>query len=381
MTSEPTPAISVVICVYNDSRRLQNCLDALENQADAPPFEVIVVDDGSIDNPKGVVLPHLGNGDLGITFLEHGTNRGLSAARNTGIAASRAPLIAFVDSDCVPPEDWLATMTRVWNEFDDGVVALSGIVVPFATDTIARRYAAASPPLMALEESLAPGATLATRFKIYLGLGGDPHGRRRIFSVVGANMSIRADALAAIGGFDEQIRFGGDEVQCCEDLRAAFGDSSIMLEPSLVMRHDFDPSMRDVFRRARSYGRGGGRKLALHGGHPELRPYPFALLASGIAVLLIRPRRALQLFIIIALLMAMAIWRRLIQPRSGSFIESFSYPLIFAACELISTVGFAEGWMRHRTVFIESIGPAASSQSVANETVEPGQPPVIGAST
>ncbi len=363
---DAAPSFSVVICVYNDAQRLHSCLQALTDQVGAPPFEVIVVDDGSSDDPWNSVRPFVEGHELVLTYLAHEKNKGLSAARNTGIAACRGSVISFVDSDCVPPPEWAATIARLWERADDTTVALSGIVIPHETDTLARRYADASPPLMALEDELAPGATLATRFKLYLNLGAQPHGRRPIFSVVGANMSIRADALAAISGFDERIRFGGDEVQCCEDLRALYGESSIVLEPTLVMRHDFDPSMRDVFRRARSYGRGGGRKFALHGGHPELRPYPFIVLAMFIVTLLIRPKHAIRVAGITAILLAFGLWRRLVTARGEQRLESLLYPLVFAACEMISTVGFAAGWLQYRGGATEPLPHSATPSSATS---------------
>src|SRR6202043_1602231 len=59
-------------------------------------WELIVVDDASTDDLAGAVTAV---GDVRIRLLRHERNRGAAAARNTGIEASRAPLVAFLDSD------------------------------------------------------------------------------------------------------------------------------------------------------------------------------------------------------------------------------------------------------------------------------------------
>jgi glycosyltransferase involved in cell wall biosynthesis len=98
-----TTFVSVIIPVYNDSRRLLKCLAALEAQIYPPDsYEVIVVDNGSEDSVEAEAksFPHVR------TALE--TVPGSYAARNRGIAMARGSVIAFTDSDAVPRPDWLA---------------------------------------------------------------------------------------------------------------------------------------------------------------------------------------------------------------------------------------------------------------------------------
>jgi glycosyltransferase involved in cell wall biosynthesis len=86
--------VSVIIPTYNRARKVARAITSVLYQT-FRDYEVIVVDDGSRDGTNAVLplfTPH-------ITALKHEENRGVSAARNTGIKASRAPLIAFLDSD------------------------------------------------------------------------------------------------------------------------------------------------------------------------------------------------------------------------------------------------------------------------------------------
>ena len=89
------PLISIVLPVYNREKLVLNSIESVLNQT-YKNFELIVVDDYSNDNTHSVIssIP-----DKRIKLLKHDKNRGASAARNTGIKASRGDWIAFHDSD------------------------------------------------------------------------------------------------------------------------------------------------------------------------------------------------------------------------------------------------------------------------------------------
>ena len=98
------PRIAVVIPHHNDAARLERCLAALAPQLAALPgmVETIVVDNASPVDPAPLVA-RFG----GIRCVTEPT-RGAAAARNRGVAETTAPLLAFLDCDCVPAPDWLA---------------------------------------------------------------------------------------------------------------------------------------------------------------------------------------------------------------------------------------------------------------------------------
>jgi glycosyltransferase involved in cell wall biosynthesis len=87
-------AVSVIIPTYNRAEKIGRAVTSVLYQT-FRDFEVIVVDDGSGDRTRSV-LEQFGTR---IRVLRHERNRGVSAARNTGIRASRGPLIALLDSD------------------------------------------------------------------------------------------------------------------------------------------------------------------------------------------------------------------------------------------------------------------------------------------
>ncbi len=97
------PEISVVVPAYQAEKYLEICVESILAQT-FKDFEVILVDDGSTD--KTAELCHrLEVRDKRIKFLSHTRNRGLSAARNTGIMVAKGKYVAFVDSDDLILED------------------------------------------------------------------------------------------------------------------------------------------------------------------------------------------------------------------------------------------------------------------------------------
>ena len=84
--------VSVIIPVYNGEQYVKACISMMLNQS-YKNLEIIVVDDGSADNSASIVQ------EFPIKLIRHEQNRGLSAARNTGIDAAQGKYIHFMDVD------------------------------------------------------------------------------------------------------------------------------------------------------------------------------------------------------------------------------------------------------------------------------------------
>ena len=97
-----TPLISVVVPMYNVAAYINRCLDSILAQS-FEEFEVICVDDGCTDNTVELVEQY---DDERIRLVRQ-ENKGLAAARNTGINASHGSFVAFCDSDDFWREDKL----------------------------------------------------------------------------------------------------------------------------------------------------------------------------------------------------------------------------------------------------------------------------------
>ena len=106
--------VSVIIPVRNREKLLNGAVRSVLSQTHQD-FEIIIVDDGSTDaTPKLVGI--LAEQDRRIHYLQHDTNRGAQAARNTGIRAAKGDWIAFLDSDDQLLSDSLRVRLRLAKE-------------------------------------------------------------------------------------------------------------------------------------------------------------------------------------------------------------------------------------------------------------------------
>lgn len=97
---------AVIIPHYNDVERLERCLVALREN-DCTDVEIVVVDNGSTQSLDGVQA-----GFPDVRFLSE-AEKGAAAARNHGVADTKAELLFFIDADCVAAPDWIATARKV----------------------------------------------------------------------------------------------------------------------------------------------------------------------------------------------------------------------------------------------------------------------------
>ena len=97
---------SVVIPTHNRLSMLQRVLEALENQKNAPEFEVIVINDGSTDDTDRVLARR-----EGITFRSQ-PNSGPGRARNLGVSLASGRFVVFIGDDTVPEPHFLAQHAR-----------------------------------------------------------------------------------------------------------------------------------------------------------------------------------------------------------------------------------------------------------------------------
>lgn len=97
--------ISIIVPVYNAEPYIGQCLESILNQEECGErIECIFVDDGTCDNSFSIIQTKLKDykGSIDFVFIKHQYNKGLSAARNTGIDAANGQYIYFLDAD-----DWL----------------------------------------------------------------------------------------------------------------------------------------------------------------------------------------------------------------------------------------------------------------------------------
>jgi glycosyltransferase involved in cell wall biosynthesis len=231
------PAIAVVVPTRNRADYLGVTLESILSQRLGRSYEVLVVDDGSDDATAGLV------DRLGVDLERHERPRGPNAARNTGIAATTAPLVALVDDDVRAPQGWLSALVA-GAERHRWADALGGPI----------RAALEGPAPRSCGRESAPITTLD--------LG--PQDRETEF-VWSANMVVRRAAVQRVGGFDEEVPIYGDEEEWLMRLHADGGRVAYVADAVIEHRRAGDDARlralaRAEYRRGRAARRNDIRK-------------------------------------------------------------------------------------------------------------------------
>jgi glycosyltransferase involved in cell wall biosynthesis len=324
---------SVVIGTFNGERTLGTALDALEKQETQFSYEILVINDASTDSTTEIAnRPR-------VRLINLISNQGHGHALNVGLTEARGQFMAMMDDDCVPPRQWIQELGLAWNEMEADVTMIGGVVEPLETDTFNRRYVAFRRPLRHQEAEIDENARLWSRLRFQLFPPKTHSSPRAVYFTVGANMSVRVIAAREAGGFADSPG-AGEEESLARPLRARFGPDTVQLFPSIVMYHDFDPSLRDTLRRSRSYGRTSGREWAKKVGIPSLSPLPFcSILLAGITAIF-SPLFSLA----VLALSPYVLYRRWFSwMRSGGSREALIFPYVQATEDIANDLGFVQG--------------------------------------
>jgi glycosyltransferase involved in cell wall biosynthesis len=359
--------MAVVICSLNGAAGVDRCLRALARQTIRPRLEIVLVDDGSVDGTGDVGYRH------GVRVIRHPVNRGLAAARNSGLSASSAPLVAFLDDDCEPEPDWAAELVA---SYQDGVTGVGGPVLPSAPAGFMAGFLSRNNPLTPLEADLARSERIAYRFYLYLRRQWAPaqaSGRRDVYAFVGANMSFRRQALVDAGRFDERFRFGCEEGDLCLTLTSTQPSCRLVFTPGARVVHHFEPTLGDTLRRSRAYGRGSAQLCRKWPGvRPTFFPWPVLVLALLITSVLVPLLAAAAVAAPLALYPAAP--RAAASRRSPRCLLDAYVRLGQEACE---DIGFLQGLWRFRHLMPQPAavpGPITVPQLTAGPELLPSWP-------
>lgn len=339
-------AITVILCSYNGGTRIANSLQALVSQTELAQMQIIIVDDGSTDNTAQITQSYVDSFPKQIQLISLAKNSGISAARNAGVAKAEAPLIAFIDDDCLPDPKWIKKLLVRWTNLEQSIVGLGGPVRAADVNTFNRRFLNLTTPLRPVERN-APTALFARLTTYLLPTKNNLPTLRPVDSFVGANMSFRTSAVKAVGGFNNAIRFGGDEQYLCAKLRETFGDRSLLLDQDNKMSHQFHRSFKDTLRRAAAYGQANGRNWSNRTAKASLLPGPLITAALSATCLVVVNHiagldKALLLTALTALASTYLLGIRYLKA-APTIADKLSFPLAHALTELADNYGFLKG--------------------------------------
>lgn len=217
---------SIVIPTYNAAHLINSQLVALTDQVDAPPFEIVVADNGSTDDLAAVIdafsdrLPHLRRVDAGRA-------QGVSVARNVGIERAATDAILVCDADDQVSPGWVAALATALAD----APLVSG---PVETTLLSGRSADWVP--------------IETRtsdlFETW---------EKRTYGI-GCNFGLRRQVWEAVGGFDETYPAGAEEIDFA--WRAWDLGYRFTYVPDALIHYRIRTDLRGVLRQQYNSGRG-----------------------------------------------------------------------------------------------------------------------------
>ena len=191
--------ISVIVPVYNNPDGLEKVLFSLVNQSySQDDYEIIIVDNNSsIDRTREVALEYRNKYSELVQLVNENSLQGSYATRNTGIKQSQGEIVAMVDADCIPAQDWIMNGVKSLETLKADLVG--GQVEFFFSDNPSPAEMYDSMVHMQVKKSIETKGVSPT-----------------------ANLFVRRDVFDAMGLFPSHLSSGGDVIWTGAATRAGF---------------------------------------------------------------------------------------------------------------------------------------------------------------
>ena len=167
--SSTAVSISIIIPALNEERMIGRCLESLAKLAfSRDRFEVVVVDNGSRDNTLAIAESF--HDRLNLRILQKADVR-ISALRNLGARVASGEILAFLDADCLAPQDWLDRILELAPADGAGVLG-AYYLLPEDSTWVGRTWHRYQEAPKSGEVSHVPAGDLIMRREDFLRLGG-----------------------------------------------------------------------------------------------------------------------------------------------------------------------------------------------------------------
>ena len=176
---------SVIVCIYNGERTLKQALNSLVKQNyPKEKYEIILINDGSEDESGKICLNFIKENMNEYPVIRYVSqeNKGLSQARNLGIALSKGEIVAFIDQDAVADINWIKNLTYEFN-IDQDLMVIGG-----KTEILNNQCWFAN-------------FIFIINYKTY----------DNQIAIIGTNMAYKKEIFKKVGGFYKAFKYFGDE--------------------------------------------------------------------------------------------------------------------------------------------------------------------------
>jgi len=220
--------LSVVIICWNDLRVIRDCLRSIYDGTHATDFEVIISDNGSVDDSIEFVRNHYPQ----VRIVENQQNLGFARGNNAGIRASRGEYVLILNPDTVLRDCALDRLVEFADRHPEAGAFGCRVLNPDGTYQVSARLFPTVGRYWVAALGLARVSALFT-YEEYRHWLGDTE--RAIDWQSGCCVMFRGDLLKSLGGFDEQFFYHCEEVDLC--LRVRKAGHAILFTPQAVITH------------------------------------------------------------------------------------------------------------------------------------------------
>ena len=217
--------ISLYVPCFNVEQFIDDCLEGVLTQTYSID-EILIIDDGSRDDTVEIARRYP------VKIIEHSSNKGLAAARNTAICHASNELVASLDADCVPSSTWLENLLPLLEDSKTG--AVGGKLV---------------------ETALHCTADYWRRSHLRQDWGGD-----RVYNpsfVFGNNNIVRKSVVLSAGGYDESMRTNGEDADISNRMRTL--GYKLIYEPKAIVNHKRQDTLLSILDTYWRYWRFGAK--------------------------------------------------------------------------------------------------------------------------
>ena len=220
---DSTPQISVVVCTYNRDQFIKKCLECLAQQTLSKEFyEVIVVDNRSTDATATIVKSFIAfHPELNIRYVFE-TNKGLSFARNRGIAEAQSSIITYIDDDAETTPFFLESILNFLKQHPD-IVGVGGKVIPLYSESKEPKW------MNKYLNGFVAKVDLGEEVLRY---------NKKMKYPAGCNMTYRKEILQKAGGFNNKLTFRSDDKYIFFEVKKM--SSNIWYLPQAIVYHNID---------------------------------------------------------------------------------------------------------------------------------------------
>jgi GT2 family glycosyltransferase len=220
--------LSVVIICWNDLRVIRDCLRSIYAGTHSTDFEVIISDNGSVDDSIEFVCKHYPQ----VRVVENQQNLGFARGNNVGIRTSRGEYVLILNPDTIVHDGAFDRLVEFADRHPEAGAFGCRVVNPDGTYQLSARLFPTVWRYWVAALGLARLSPLFT-FEEYAGWHGDTE--RLIDWQSGCCIMFRGDLLKSLGGFDEQFFYHFEEVDLCR--RVWNAGRPILFAPEAVITH------------------------------------------------------------------------------------------------------------------------------------------------